>query len=54
MPALDAVTSLFAGCVIFATLGYMAHETDVEIENVVAQGKGFIVEIKICTYIVFQ
>jgi len=34
----DGLTSWFAGCVIFVTLGYMSHQANVPIENVVSQG----------------
>jgi hypothetical protein len=34
----DGLTSWFAGCVIFVTLGYMSHQENVPIEEVVAQG----------------
>ena len=39
LPFIDAFTSIFAGCVIFATLGYTAAASDVEIGSVVKQGK---------------
>ena len=34
----DGLTSWFAGCVIFVTLGYMSHQANVPIEEVVSQG----------------
>ena len=34
----DALTSIYAGCVVFATLGYMAHQTDRAIDEVVVKG----------------
>ncbi|XP_033764407.1 sodium- and chloride-dependent taurine transporter-like [Pecten maximus] len=40
VPVLDAVTSMFAGCTIFVTLGYMANQAGVDIEKVVEQGPG--------------
>ena len=36
---LDTVTSLLAGCVIFAVLGNMAKENNEKIENVVTGGE---------------
>ena len=39
VPILDAVTSLFAGCTIFVTLGYMAHKAGVPIDKVVEEGQ---------------
>lgn len=39
MPILDCVTSIFAGMVIFTYLGYTAHITDKDMEDVVAQGQ---------------
>jgi len=42
VPVLDAVTSLFAGCTIFVTLGYMAHKANLPIDKVVEQGIVFI------------
>lgn len=38
LPFVDGLTSLFAGCVIFSTLGYTAHISNIEIESVVKQG----------------
>lgn len=35
---MDAFTSWFAGCVIFVTLGYMAHKSNVPVGDVVDQG----------------
>ncbi|VDI73287.1 solute carrier family 6 (neurotransmitter transporter, amino acid) member 5/7/9/14 [Mytilus galloprovincialis] len=35
---LDGLTSFFAGCVIFVTLGFMAKQSGVHIDDVVAQG----------------
>ena len=32
-------TSIFAGFVIFSVLGYMAHASNLEVENVVEKGK---------------
>ncbi|XP_069117798.1 sodium- and chloride-dependent GABA transporter 1-like [Argopecten irradians] len=40
IPLVDAFTSLFAGCVIFVTLGYMSVSFNVEIKDVVADGPG--------------
>ncbi|XP_021366417.1 sodium- and chloride-dependent glycine transporter 1-like isoform X2 [Mizuhopecten yessoensis] len=40
IPLVDAFTSLFAGCVIFVTLGYMATTFNVDIQDVVADGPG--------------
>jgi hypothetical protein len=34
----DALTSVYAGCVVFATLGYMAHQTDRPIDDVAVKG----------------
>lgn len=38
LPVLDTFTSLFAGCVVFSTLGYMAEASKVQIDDVVKQG----------------
>lgn len=38
---LDGLTSFFAGCVIFVTLGFMAKQSGVHIDDVVAQGLYF-------------
>lgn len=35
---LDTFTSLLAGCVIFAVLGTMAHQQNVQIKDVVKEG----------------
>ncbi|XP_069117763.1 sodium- and chloride-dependent creatine transporter 1-like [Argopecten irradians] len=40
IPMFDAFTSWFAGCVVFVTLGYMAQEANLSIEDVVDQGPG--------------
>ena len=37
----NAATSLFAGLVIFAVLGYMAFVQEVHVKDVVDEGKGF-------------
>lgn len=39
LPIVDVITSVFAGCVVFVTLGFMAEEAGVPIENVVDSGK---------------
>lgn len=39
LPIVDVITSVFAGCVVFVTLGFMAEEAGVPIENVVESGK---------------
>jgi hypothetical protein len=38
LPVLDTFTSLFAGCVVFATLGYMSETSKLPIDDVVKQG----------------
>lgn len=40
LPVLDAVTSVFAGFVIFVYLGYMAHAQNTTVDKVVMQGTG--------------
>ncbi|XP_060075552.1 sodium- and chloride-dependent glycine transporter 2-like [Ylistrum balloti] len=40
IPLVDAFTSLFAGCVIFVTLGYMSTTFNMDIQDVVADGPG--------------
>nr|KAG5698953.1 hypothetical protein BaRGS_024874 [Batillaria attramentaria] len=40
LPALDAVTSVFAGFVIFVYLGYMAHVQGTTLDKVVTEGTG--------------
>lgn len=39
LPIVDVVTSVFAGCVVFVTLGFMAEEAGVSIDKVVDSGK---------------
>ena len=36
------LTSVFAGCVIFSVIGFMAHELQQPIKNVMSSGKIFI------------
>ena len=35
---MDCVTSVFAGLVIFAIIGYMAHELGVKLDEVASEG----------------
>ncbi|GFS19354.1 sodium- and chloride-dependent glycine transporter 1-like [Elysia marginata] len=42
VPLINCSTSLFAGFVIFAILGFMAHEGGVEVEDIVTQGPGLV------------
>ena len=35
----DSLTSVYVGFVIFAVLGYMAHDRGTDIESVATQGK---------------
>ncbi|ESO89519.1 hypothetical protein LOTGIDRAFT_218886 [Lottia gigantea] len=37
---LDCLTSVFAGCVIFSIIGYMAHELNLGIDKVASEGAG--------------
>jgi SNF family Na+-dependent transporter len=45
LPVLDTFTSLFAGCVVFATLGYMSETSKLPIDDVVKQGIHFIYDM---------
>ena len=36
----NSLTSLFSGCVVFAILGYMAHDSDKSVMSVVKGGPG--------------
>ena len=36
---MDCLTSVFAGLVIFAIIGYMAHELHVAVEDVATEGQ---------------
>lgn len=38
VPIINCATSIFAGFVIFAILGFMAHSADTTVEKVVSQG----------------
>lgn len=38
IPLINCATSVYAGFVVFAILGYLAHETGLPIDNVVEQG----------------
>lgn len=40
VPIINCATSIFAGFVIFAILGFMAHSADTTVEKVVSQGPG--------------
>ncbi|CAL1535503.1 unnamed protein product [Lymnaea stagnalis] len=42
LPLLDCLTSVYAGMVIFAFLGYMAHISNKSIDNVVDEGPGLV------------
>lgn len=45
-------TSLFAGFVIFAIIGYLAQELNMKVEEVVDQGR-FIVEYQHCNTVIY-
>lgn len=34
----DALTSIYAGCTVFATLGYMAHQLHTDVSDVAVKG----------------
>lgn len=51
LPVLDTFTSLFAGCVVFSTLGYMAEASKVQIDDVVKQGNVFFKKAKVTNVI---
>uniref|UniRef100_A0A2C9LLJ1 Uncharacterized protein n=1 Tax=Biomphalaria glabrata TaxID=6526 RepID=A0A2C9LLJ1_BIOGL len=42
LPVLDCVTSVYAGFVIFAYLGTMAHNLNVDVDKVVDEGPGLV------------
>ncbi|KAH9499377.1 Sodium- and chloride-dependent glycine transporter 2 [Bulinus truncatus] len=42
LPVLDCVTSVYAGLVIFAYLGSMAHNSNVDVDKVVDEGPGLV------------
>lgn len=39
VPLINCATSIYAGFVVFAVLGYMAHEAGVDVKDVVNSGK---------------
>jgi hypothetical protein len=54
LPIVDVVTSVFAGCVVFVTLGFMAEEAGVSVDKVVDSGNMGVEECYYHNYIAIK